>query len=153
MRYWEQENIITASPLLIRHHCSKKNLINKPVTRCDTVRSHVPEREVGMKCTQLEVLVLIWRRRKARLRVWRGGMRGLPQAYTWKQPIGFLPRPSCHESGLIILSVMRCPWNGAWCLFSLTVTKTQAPEKNLCTYSEVWAWWNVLSLRVLFEHT
>lgn len=64
MRYREQENKgLRHSPVwvLIRHRCSKKNLINKPVTRCDTVQSLIPEREVGMKCTQLEVRVLIWR--------------------------------------------------------------------------------------------
>lgn len=74
----------------------------------------LPEVEVVMKWTQLEVFVLIWRRLKACLEFWGGVEGGPPQLYTWKQHILFQLGWGVMRE-LITKSVMRCrsPWNRA----------------------------------------
>lgn len=51
--------------VLIRHSCYKKCIINKHVTRCGIQRRSLPDTDVVMNCTRLEVVVLPRLRKQA----------------------------------------------------------------------------------------
>lgn len=76
----------------------------------------LPEMEVVMRCTQLEVVVLIWLRLKTCLESWGGVEGNRPQLHIWKQLGLFQLGGGCNETELIIKRC-RSPWNWAGSFF------------------------------------